>query len=141
MMIACSVDGNWRCVSFHSCMYWICKRSRADKRPQVTELFTTLFGHSFYYTLSRSLYTHIPNRLPQFGLFLSLSSVVPEAKQLYKKADEVELSQHTPSFSRGLDPPPRKVSAPPDGCSVTESRVDRRVGGGGGGGSVSWRWS
>ena len=41
-------------------------------------------------------------------------------KQLYKKADEVKLSQPVPSFSRGLNPSPRKVSEPPDGCSVTE---------------------
>ena len=45
------------------------------------------------------------------------------SKQLQKKADEVELSQPTPSFSRGLDPPPREVSIPADGCSVTDRVV------------------
>ena len=47
-----------------------------------------------------------------------ISSVVSGSKQLYKKAGEVELSQPKPSFSRGLDPPPRKVSTPPKGCFV-----------------------
>ena len=41
-------------------------------------------------------------------------------RHLYKKADEVGLSQPTPSFSRGLNPPPRKVSTPPGGCSVSD---------------------
>ena len=35
------------------------------------------------------------------------------SKKLRKKVDEVELSQPTSSFSRGLDPPPREVSAVP----------------------------
>ena len=48
----------------------------------------------------------------------SLSQLLSNATQtgqLHKKADEVELSQPTPSFSRGLDPSLGEVSAPPDG--------------------------
>ena len=53
-------------------------------------------------------------------------AVVPASfqcrRQLQKKADEVELGQLTPSFSRKVKPacrgPQEHVSAPPDGCSV-----------------------
>lgn len=41
--------------------------------------------------------------------------------QLHKKADKVELSQSTPSFSKGLDSSPRKVSSPPDWCPIFDT--------------------
>ena len=49
-----------------------------------------------------SLAKHPHTLQPSTSVVLFLAS----SKQLYKKADEVELSQSAPSFSRGLDPPP-----------------------------------
>ena len=68
----------------------------------IKQLHTLTEHHSF------SIPTH--NRRPRFLMFVP--SVVPVAKQLYKKADEVELRHPTSSFSRELVPPPRKVSQP-----------------------------
>ena len=52
---------------------------------------------------------------------MPLSSVVPViCKPLYKKADEVKLSQPTPSFSRGVKPACR---APQEKCSHPPRRV------------------
>ena len=50
------------------------------------------------------------------------------ARQLYKKADEVELSQPTPSFSRGVKPawcrgPQEKCPHPQTGASFTDGFV------------------
>ena len=57
---------------------------------------------------------------------LVLSSIsAPQIGHRHKNAGEVELSQPTPSFSRGLNPPPREVSAPLNGRSVTNRFVMR----------------
>ena len=46
----------------------------------------------------------------------SSSILVPRTGQLNKEAEEVELGQPTASVSRGLNLPPRKVTARPDGA-------------------------
>ena len=54
---------------------------------------------------------------------ISSSFPVPQVGKLYKRVDEVELGQPTPSFSREVKPacrgPQEKCPHPPDGCSVT----------------------